>query len=84
MTLTAERRGGGTGRSYLRPASVSLSFNKDVTIREECLAHGGGKRSQELVNDFLGRDIKPAELATSLIDELDTKIEVVEQTIRSK
>jgi len=52
--------------------------------REECLSHGGGKRSQELVNDFLGRDIKPAELATSLIDELDTKIEVVEQTIRSK
>lgn len=51
--------------------------------RRECLAHGGGKRSHQLVSDFLDRDIKPAELANALIDELDSKNEVVEATLKS-
>ena len=39
------------------------------------MAHGGGKRSPQLVSDFLDRDIKPEELANALIDELDSKSE---------
>ena len=51
--------------------------------RRECLAHGGGKRSHQLVSIFLDRDIKPEELYNALIDELDSKSDVVEATLRS-
>lgn len=39
--------------------------------RKECLAFGGGVPSRQLVSAFLQRDVTPANLSESLINELD-------------
>ena len=50
-------------------------------VRDECLSHGGGKRSLLLVSDFLQDEIKPAQLATALLHELDEKNETVNKLL---
>jgi len=39
----------------------------------ECLAHGGGKPSHLLVSDYLGQNVEPGQLASTLVQELDIK-----------
>ncbi|KDR24371.1 mitochondrial intermediate peptidase [Zootermopsis nevadensis] len=48
-----------------------LNSSSGEQYRQECLAHGGGKPARELVADFLGREVTPANLANSLINEID-------------
>ena len=45
------------------------------------MSHGGGKRSLLLVSDFLQDEIKPSQLATALLHELDEKNETVEKLL---
>ena len=45
--------------------------------RAECLAHGGGKPSHQLVSDFLQREVVPEDLADAVVAEIDTKTEVL-------
>jgi intermediate peptidase len=47
-----------------------LNSSSGEQYRQECLAHGGGKPARELVSDFLGREVSPANLANSLINEI--------------
>ncbi|XP_063225644.1 mitochondrial intermediate peptidase [Bacillus rossius redtenbacheri] len=46
--------------------------------RRECLAHGGGKPEHELVADFLGKQVTPANLSRSLINEIHRQKEKIE------
>ncbi|XP_069687069.1 mitochondrial intermediate peptidase [Periplaneta americana] len=47
--------------------------------RQECLAHGGGKPARELVAHFLGREVTSSNLVNSLINEIDSKHEIIER-----
>lgn len=49
-----------------------LNSSSGERYRQECLVHGGGKPARELVADFLGREVTPANLANSLISEIDS------------
>jgi len=51
----------------------------------ECLSHGGGKKSHLIVSDYLEQPgWEPASLASSLIQELDTKNWEVETALRER
>ncbi|TRY74904.1 hypothetical protein TCAL_00516 [Tigriopus californicus] len=75
--------------SYLMARSVASSiwqchFQEDPLngesggrYRSECLSHGGGKPSHDLVSDFLGKEVLPEDLADALISELDAKTVVL-------
>ena len=52
------------------------------TYRQECLSHGGGKPSHQLVSDLLGRNIQPEDLSDALIKEIDDKNEAVKEFAR--
>jgi len=41
--------------------------------RDECLSHGGGKRSLSLVSDYLQEDLQPCQLSAALLTEVDNK-----------
>ena len=60
-------------------------FSRDagVKYREECLAHGGGKPSHLLVGDHLDCQLSPQQLADALIQEIDTKQEQLEESLRA-
>jgi len=53
-----------------------------MRFREECLSHGGGKRSLQLVCDYLQKDVQPIQLSTALLTELDEKRECVEKLLK--
>ncbi|XP_067008945.1 mitochondrial intermediate peptidase isoform X2 [Anabrus simplex] len=59
-----------------------LNSSAGERYRRECLAHGGGKPACELVAHFLERDVTPANLANSLINEIDSKQEHLERIRR--
>jgi len=76
--------------SYLMARSVATSiwqkyfqedpFNQEngMKYREECLSHGGGKPSKQLVSDFLGESlVTPDRLADALIADIDSKNKTV-------
>ena len=75
--------------SYLMARSVASSiwqqyfqddpFNSENgrKYRQECLSHGGGKPSRDLVSDFLEKPVDAQLLADSLIAEIDTKNKLV-------
>ncbi len=42
-----------------------------LRYREECLSHGGGKRSLDLVGDYLEHPVLPEQLATALLNEVE-------------
>ena len=82
--------------SYLMARSVATSiwqkyfqedpFNQEngMKYRQECLSHGGGKPSRELVSDFLGESsVTPVGLADALIAELDSKNKDVYDMMKS-
>ncbi|KFB36577.1 hypothetical protein ZHAS_00003770 [Anopheles sinensis] len=48
-----------------------FSRTQGEKYRRGCLAYGGGIPSRLLVSNFLGREITPANLTSSLINELD-------------
>ncbi|XP_035907531.1 mitochondrial intermediate peptidase isoform X2 [Anopheles stephensi] len=48
-----------------------FSRNQGEKYRRGCLAYGGGIPSRLLVSNFLGRDINPTNLTSSLINEID-------------
>lgn len=50
--------------------------------RRECLAHGGGKPSHQLVSDYLGSEIRPEDLSNALITEIDEKQEDLKEFMR--
>jgi len=54
-----------------------LNSSSGERYRQECLVHGGGKPARELVADFLGREVTPANLANSLISEIDSNSEQI-------
>merc|ERR1719466_681923 len=82
--------------SYLMARSVASaiwqhSFQEDPfcgvaggRYRKECLEHGGGKASHLLVGDYLEEEMEPGQLATALIQELDTKNREVEEALSYK
>lgn len=51
--------------------SDPFSRNNGQKYRSECLAHGGGKNPQLLVQDFLEVEPKPETLAEFLMNEID-------------
>jgi intermediate peptidase len=57
-----------------------LNSSSGERYRQECLVHGGGKPARELVADFLGREVTPANLANSLISEIDSNSENISRT----
>lgn len=48
-----------------------LSRSQGEKYRRGCLAYGGGIPSRLLVSNFLGREVTPANLTRSLINEID-------------
>ncbi|XP_065084685.1 mitochondrial intermediate peptidase [Ochlerotatus camptorhynchus] len=48
-----------------------LSRSQGEKYRRGCLAYGGGIPSRLLVSNFLGREVTPANLTKSLINEID-------------
>ena len=50
--------------------------------REDCLAHGGGKPSHQLVSDLLGFQIQPEDLSDALIKEIDDKQDALKEFLR--
>ena len=82
--------------SYLMARSVASSIwqkcfqsdplNPDAgrRYRAECLAHGGGKPSHELVSDFLGREVNPEDLADAVVAEIDSKTDVLKAMMAAK
>ncbi|KAK3926696.1 Mitochondrial intermediate peptidase [Frankliniella fusca] len=50
-----------------------LSRTCGEQYRRECLAHGGGKPPHLLVSDYLKKDVTANQLASSLLQDLDTK-----------
>ena len=56
-------------------------FNEEngMKYRQECLSHGGGKPSKQLVSDFLGESlVTPDGLADALIADIDSKNKIVQ------
>ncbi|XP_062710456.1 mitochondrial intermediate peptidase [Aedes albopictus] len=51
--------------------SDPLSRSQGEKYRRGCLAYGGGIPSRLLVSNFLGREVTPANLTRSLINEID-------------
>lgn len=81
--------------SYLMARSVATSiwqkyfkddpFNQEngMKYRQECLSHGGGKPSKQLVSDFLGESlVTPDGLADALIADIDAKNQIVYDMIK--
>lgn len=60
-------------------------FNRESgeKYRREILAHGGGVPSRQLVANFLKRDMTPQILAQSLLNEIDTNNEIVQDISNS-
>lgn len=56
-------------------------FNRDQgeKYRRECLAFGGGVPSRQLVANFLKREVTPANLANSLIKEIDDNNSIIDK-----
>jgi hypothetical protein len=52
--------------------------------REECLSHGGGKRSLGLVSDYLQEGVEPDRLAQALLEELDVKAHTVDRLLAAE
>ena len=50
--------------------------------RHECLSHGGGKPSRELVGDFLGRPVDVSDLCDALVNERDERQEISNKLTR--
>ena len=44
-----------------------------MKFRKECLSHGGGKPSTEIIFDLLGHTVDPTKLSDALINEIDEK-----------
>ena len=61
-------------------------FNTEsgAKYRQECLSHGGGKPSRELVSDFLGTRVDAGVMAKSLINEFDAKSKLVQDHLLKK
>ncbi|XP_078047955.1 mitochondrial intermediate peptidase [Augochlora pura] len=59
-------------------------FNRTAgdRYRNECLAHGGGKPSSKLVSDFLNKEASADNFARSLLNEIDMRIEQVNNVRR--
>ena len=83
--------------SYLMARSVATSiwqkyfqddpFNEEngMKYRQECLSHGGGKPSKQLVSDFLGESlVTPDGLADALIADIDSKNKIVYDMFRAQ
>lgn len=50
-----------------------LSRSKGEQYRQECLAHGGGKPPHLLVSDYLKKEVTAKQLASSLLQDLDSR-----------
>ncbi|XP_017785977.1 PREDICTED: mitochondrial intermediate peptidase [Nicrophorus vespilloides] len=59
-----------------------LSRTQGERYRRECLAHGGGKSPWNLVADFLQKEPLPSHLVESIIHEVDSKNELMEQVAK--
>ena len=56
-----------------------------MKYRQECLSHGGGKPSKQLVSDFLGESfVTPDGLADALIADIDSKNKIVYDMFRAQ
>nr|CAD7433670.1 unnamed protein product [Timema monikensis] len=56
-----------------------LNRHSGERYRRECLAHGGGKPSRDLVAQFLGKEVTPSNLVYSLVNEIDRKRRTIEK-----
>jgi hypothetical protein len=61
-----------------------ISFFYIPRYREECLSHGGGKRSLGLVSDYLQEGVEPDRLAQALLEELDVKAHTVDRLLAAE
>ncbi|CAD7014867.1 unnamed protein product [Ceratitis capitata] len=60
-----------------------LNRESGEKYRREILAHGGGIPSKQLVTNFLNRNMTPQILAQSLLHEIDTNNEIVQDISKS-
>lgn len=56
-----------------------LSRDAGEKYRRECLAHGGGIPSRKLVSNYLGKEVEPANLSESLINEITQNNEKIRE-----
>ena len=62
-----------------------LTWAPCCRYREECLSHGGGKRSLGLVSDYLAEEgVQPDQLARALLEELDIKAHTVDHLLAAE
>ncbi len=62
-------------------AADPLSPESGAIYRQECLVHGGGKPSRQLVNDFLRTEVNAEFLTNALIEEVDRNSENIKKTL---
>lgn len=60
-----------------------LSRSKGEQYRRECLAHGGGKPPHLLVSDYLKKDVTANQLASSLLQDLDSRSEFIKKMCKN-
>jgi len=60
-------------------------FSRDAGLRyrQECLSHGGGKPSHQMVSDYLQSQLSPQQLAAALIQEVDIKQHHIERSLKN-
>lgn len=67
-------------QTYFKDDPFSRSAGEKY--RRECLSHGGGVPSRQLVANFLKRDVTPENLSQSLITEIDTNNDKIKEMSR--